>query len=87
MGKDNSIEESNNRREYVFDKKTNLLKALKIYLVEDKTETLMLEMKDIKYNIPVDSDVFNLQLPQDLQCIPSMAVGWRAGEDRHEQLG
>ena len=42
--KNQSMNESDNRREYVFDNKTKLLKGLKIYLLENKKET-----PDFKY--------------------------------------
>ena len=81
IGRNSSIEESDNRREYVFDKKTNLLKAFKVYLIEKKSETLMLEMKDIQYNVAIESDAFNIQLPQGSQ--------WEAFRmpEKNEKLG
>ncbi|KAB2872480.1 MAG: hypothetical protein F9K37_00135 [Bacteroidales bacterium] len=62
--KNSSIEESNNRREYVFDKNTKLLKGLKIYILEGKKETLITEIESIDYNTNIDASLFNINLPK-----------------------
>lgn len=58
-----SIAESDNRREYVFDNNTKLLKGLKVYTLENKKETLVLSIDDIAYNTPLPADAFALELP------------------------
>lgn len=49
-----SIEESNNRREYVFDKSTNLLKGIRIFVEHEGADILILETTGIEYNVSVD---------------------------------
>ncbi|MDP4228372.1 MAG: hypothetical protein Q8910_18630, partial [Bacteroidota bacterium] len=61
--KNKSIEESDNRREYTFDSNTKLLKGLKIFILEGKKETLILEIEKIDYNVPIDSSLFTINLP------------------------
>lgn len=65
--KNKSIQQSDNRREYVFDNKTKLLKGLKIYLLEDKTETLILNIENINYDVTIDPSAFAITLPNDVQ--------------------
>jgi outer membrane lipoprotein-sorting protein len=64
--KNKSIEESDNRREYVFDNNTKLLKGLKIYIIQGKKETLILETEKIDYDVPVDPSLFAINLPQGI---------------------
>lgn len=61
--KNKSIEESDNRREYIFDNNTKLLKGLKIYIIQGKRETLILETEKIDYDVPVDPSLFVINLP------------------------
>lgn len=65
--KNKSIEESDNRREYLFDSNTKLLKGLKIYILEGEKETLILEIEEIKYNVPVNSSLFSINLPKGVE--------------------
>lgn len=74
-----SIGESNNRREYVFDNDTKLLKELKIYLIEGKKETLIVNLESIEYNASLDSSLFALDIPtgqewRDLAAVPESEV-------------
>lgn len=61
--KNKSIAESDNRREYVFDNNTKLLKGLKVYTLENKKETLVLSIDNIAYNTPLPADAFAIELP------------------------
>jgi len=65
--KNKSVEESDNRREYTFDSKTKLLKGLKIFILEGKKETLILEIEKIDYNIPIDTSLFAIILPSGVE--------------------
>ena len=65
--KNSSIEESDNRREYTFDSNSKLLKGLKIYILEGKKETLILNIEKIDYNLPIDSSLFAIVLPKGAQ--------------------
>ena len=62
--KNSSIEESDNRREYIFDKNTKLLKGLKIFILEGKNETLIEEITSIEYNTTMDESLFSINLPK-----------------------
>ena len=62
--KNSSIEESDNRREYIFDKNTKLLKGLKIFILEGKNETLIAEITSIEYNTTMDESLFSINLPK-----------------------
>lgn len=62
--KNSSIEESDNRREYIFDKNTKLLKGLKIFILEGKNETLIAEITSIDYNTTIDESLFSINLPK-----------------------
>jgi len=66
-GKNKTIEESDNRREYTFDSNTKLLKGLKIYILHGKKETLIMETEHIDYDIPVDPSLFVINLPQGIE--------------------
>ena len=65
--KNKSINESDNRREYVFDNKTKLLKGLKIYLLDNKKETLILNIENIDYDVAIDPSVFAITLPAGVE--------------------
>ncbi|WP_295935531.1 hypothetical protein [uncultured Alistipes sp.] len=49
-----SIVESNTRREIVFDKNTQLIKSMKIFVNVKSTEVLVVDIKDIRYNVAID---------------------------------
>jgi outer membrane lipoprotein-sorting protein len=61
--KNSSIDESDNRREYIFDKETKLLKGLRIFILEGKKETLIVEIESIDYNVDISENLFSLNLP------------------------
>jgi len=65
--KNQSINESDNRREYVFDKNTKLLKALKIFVIEKDKEIMILELNKIEYNTKIDPSLFAIQLPAGIE--------------------
>lgn len=64
--KNSSVEESDNRREYVFDSKTKLLKSLKVFILDNNKETLILETEKIEYNIKIDPSTFAINLPSGI---------------------
>jgi outer membrane lipoprotein-sorting protein len=59
-----SIGESDNRREYVFDNDTKLLRGMKIYLTEDTKETLIVNIESIEYNVRIDPSLFAIEIPK-----------------------
>lgn len=61
--RNSSILESDNRREYVFDKNTKLIKGLRIFILEGKKETLILELDKIEYNTSIDPALFSMVIP------------------------
>jgi outer membrane lipoprotein-sorting protein len=65
--KNKSIAESDNRREYIFDSKTKLLKGLKIYLLENKKETLIFNIENIDYDTAIDPSAFAITLPANVE--------------------
>jgi hypothetical protein len=74
-----SIPESNNSRVYTFDKATRLLKSLDIYIDSAGNSVRIFEVKDIKYNIPVEDAVFNIPLPGDLKWVPVNELAKQTG--------
>ena len=64
--KNKTFSESDNRREYVFDNKTKLLKGLKIFLLENKKETLILNIENIDYDVAIDPASFAINLPNGI---------------------
>jgi hypothetical protein len=65
-----SIPESNNRRLYVFDKTTNLLKSLDIYIETVNKEVEILQLTTIKYDKPVADSNFVIMLPANVKWVP-----------------
>lgn len=67
------------RRVYVFDDQSQLLESVKIYLHADSGEKLIFELDQIDYNQPIDTGVFQPQLPanvawqQEMQILPDNA--------------
>ena len=64
--KNKSIKESDNRREYVFDSKTKLLKGLKIYLLENNQETLIFNIENIQYDGAIKEEELTVKLPENV---------------------
>lgn len=64
-----SIPESNNKRVYTFDKSTNLLRSLEVYVYSGDKEVEVLELKTIKYNEPVDNANFTITLPDNVNWV------------------
>ena len=65
--KNKSIEESDNRREYTFNNATKLLKGLKIYILDGKKETLIVEITSIDYDLKLDPSLFVINLPVGME--------------------
>jgi hypothetical protein len=61
--KNTSIKESDNKREYTFDKNSKLLKGLKVWLLNGKIESLVFSIDDISYNNIISGAVFAITLP------------------------
>lgn len=64
--KNKSILESDNSRVYVFDKKTNLLKTFELYIDEYGKSVKAINLKNIAFNIPIDSGTFVIELPKGI---------------------
>ncbi|MFT3901698.1 MAG: hypothetical protein QM727_00870 [Niabella sp.] len=67
FAKNKSVKESDNRREYVFDKQTHLLTSLKVYLLDGKKETLMIAAENIQYDLSLNETAFSVNLPQNVK--------------------
>lgn len=65
--KNSSVNTSDNRREYVFDRHSKLLKGLKIWLLEGKTETLIFTIDNVDYDTTIGESVFSISLPAAVQ--------------------
>jgi len=65
--KNKSIDESDNRREYTFDNASKLLKGLKIYILDGKKETLIVEITSIDYDLKLDPSKFVINLPAGVE--------------------
>lgn len=69
-----SVEESDNRREYIFDRETGLIRSLKVFVLEKNRETLVIETTGIIYNAPVDGHLLTA-LPERItwqeQTVPT----------------
>lgn len=61
-----SILESNNTRIYVFDKRTNLLLSMQVYIEKNNTSILVIDSKEIKYNIEIPDKIFSIKLPEGM---------------------
>lgn len=64
--KNNSVLESDNSRVYVFDKKTYLLKTFNLFIDEYGKSFQAMNLKNIAYNIPIDSGTFIIDLPKGI---------------------
>ncbi len=89
--RNSSIIESDNRREYVFDKETNLLKGLKVFIIDGKKETLILESESIEYNTSIDPLLYAVNIPtgvafRDLTLIPESDIFKNISSKRAAEL-
>lgn len=64
-----SIPESNNRRVYTFDKSTSRLKSFEVYIETGNKEVMVLQLKTIKYDEPIDDANFTIQLPENMNWV------------------
>lgn len=72
-----TFEKFNNRREYIFDRQTHLIKSLKVYINYEGNDVLMLETTEIKYNVAVDEKLLTA-LPEGHKWV-YMEVAPRTG--------
>lgn len=61
-----SILESYNTRIYTFDKQTNLLLSMQVYIEKSNENILVIDSKEIKYNIEIPNEVFSIELPKGM---------------------
>ena len=67
--KNKFFEESDMRRVYRFDAKTQRLEEVEAYLHRPGGDVLILKVEQIEYNQPIDAAVFTLKLPEKIQEI------------------
>ena len=67
--KNKFFSDADTRRVYVFDTRSDRLETVKIYLMNQSDAKLIFEVNRIDYNQPIDSDVFNPKLPEDVTWI------------------
>jgi outer membrane lipoprotein-sorting protein len=65
-----TIPESNNRRVYTFDKSTNLLKSLEVYIEANNKEIGILQLTTIKYDETIADSKFVITLPANVKWVP-----------------
>ena len=61
-----SVPESNNRREYTFDKVTGRLLSAEVYVISNKQEVKVIDITSIEYNKPIDAALFTINLPEGI---------------------
>jgi RNA polymerase sigma factor (sigma-70 family) len=68
----NNFEQLNGKevRVYTFDKSTNLLKSLEVYIEADNKEIEILQLTTIKYDEPVADSKFVITLPANVKWVP-----------------
>jgi outer membrane lipoprotein-sorting protein len=64
--KNSFFDDADTRRIYVFDGQSGLLEAVKIYLHAASGDKLIFELDQIDYNQPINSAVFQLELPANV---------------------
>jgi outer membrane lipoprotein-sorting protein len=64
--KNSFFDDADTRRIYVFDGQSGLLEAVKIYLHAASGDNLIFELDQIDYNQPINSAVFQLELPANV---------------------
>jgi|GEM_PF-591474 len=64
--KNRYLEDTDTRRVYQFDDKTELLENVQYYMVLPNTEVLLFELSQVEYNHPIGSGVWELALPEDV---------------------
>ena len=65
--KNSFFDDADTRRIYVFDSQSGLLEAVKIYLHAAAGDKVIFELDQIDYNQPIDSAVFQLELPANVK--------------------
>ncbi len=64
-----SIPESNTRRVYHFDKTTNRLKSVEIYIEDNGNEKEVLNVSDIQYDTEIPDSTFVIKLPEGVNWV------------------
>jgi hypothetical protein len=60
--KNSSVSESDNKREFCFDKKTHQLQSFNLYIVKGKKEILVMKTTKIEYDEEFDAQEFDVQI-------------------------
>ena len=74
-----SIPESDNRRVYSFDKQNGRLKSLEVYILEDKSEVLVLKISKIVYDEAIAAETFSIILPENTKWVELKEIQPKAG--------
>ncbi len=62
-----SIPESNNRRVYHFEKQTNRLLSLEVFIDDNGKDVLVLKVNTVEYDKPIADNTFIITLPEDVK--------------------
>ena len=65
-GKNSFLDSADTRRVYRFDAQSKLLESVQIYLTRSSGEVQIFDLSQIDYNQPIDSSVWKLELPADV---------------------
>lgn len=82
--KNKGIEMSDNIRIYQFDAETKLLENLEIYVHSEDKDVLVFEITDIEYNLEITTELFELELPEDV--IWSKPVEVLPDNEKYQQM-
>ena len=69
--KNSFLDNADTRRVYRFDDQSEMLEAVKIYLVRPAGETLIFDLSQIDCNQPIDASVWQLDLPANVSWAQS----------------
>ncbi len=72
--KNKFFDNADTRRVYRFDSETELLESVQVYLAKDSGEVLIFELTQIDYNQPIAAEVFQLNLPANVNWVRELEV-------------
>lgn len=64
-----SIPESDNRRVYSFDKQSGRFKSLEVYMLDNKSEVLVMKINSISYDETIADETFSISLPENIKWV------------------
>ena len=83
-----TITGSNNTRIYTFNKSTNLLESMQIYIHKNNQDILVVDSKEIKYNMDIPDEIFTIKLPESMRldrCQISWILKFERIKEHHQR--